>query len=252
MRKRLIAGNWKLNGNWSLCEQMLWALSGENGFVAQSNTELVICPPAVYLSRLSQMISASGGPSKLGGQDVSADIDGAHTGELSAAMLAECGVQYGIVGHSERRLRFSETDQQVAQKMLRLSEASITPIVCVGEALAQRDAGQALAVIEAQLQPIGEALLANRIAIDSIAIAYEPIWAIGTGRSATPEQAQEVHAHIRSVMEQIEDASGLRIIYGGSVNADNAATLLAMADIDGALIGGAALDPQQFSYIAGL
>lgn len=252
MRKRLIAGNWKLNGSWALCEQMLSALAVENGFVAPSTTELVICPPAVYLSRLSQVINASAAHLMLGGQDVSIDTAGAHTGELAAVMLAECGAKYGIVGHSERRQRFAETDQQVAQKMLRLSEASITPIVCVGEALEQRDAGQALAVIEAQLLPIADALLANNIAIDTIAIAYEPIWAIGTGRSATPEQAQEVHAHIRSVMNHKADASGLRIIYGGSVNADNAQTLLAMTDIDGALIGGAALDPEQFTYIAGL
>lgn len=246
MRKRLIAGNWKLNGDWSLCQQMVAAAD-----TAQFESDIVICPPAVYLSQFVRLLCDSSSRLKAGAQDVSADTGGAHTGEVSASMLADVGAQFGIVGHSERRERFGESNQYVADKMLRLCEAQLTPIVCVGESLDVREAGQTLAVIEEQLQPIGVALVQQGIDQASIAIAYEPIWAIGTGKSATPEQAQEVHAHIRDVMARFGDSTALRILYGGSVNAQNATALLGMDDIDGALVGGASLDPEQFLQLAG-
>lgn len=249
MRKRLIAGNWKLNGDWTLCQQMVSMFASHH-----RQHDIVVCPPAVYLSRFAELIAAQSSQISVGAQDVSSEISGAYTGEIAANMLAESGVQYGIVGHSERRQHFAETDTQVAEKMLRLLAASITPIVCVGEALEVRDAGasQALAHIEAQLLPIIEALSESTspVSLDGICIAYEPIWAIGTGRSAIPEQAQEVHAHIRAVMQRYADADQLRILYGGSVNKDNAQALLAMQDIDGALVGGASLDPQHFAMLA--
>ena len=253
MRKRLIAGNWKLNGNWALCQQFVDAfalLPAASLEAIKQQADVVICPTAVYLSRFDALIQSTSSMLQLGAQDVSTQSQGAYTGEIAASMLVEAGAVFGIAGHSERRHRFAETDQQVVQKMLNLFAADVLPIVCVGEPIEQREAGSAEAFIEAQLLPIATAVAEHGLAGRPLAIAYEPIWAVGTGKSATPEQAQSMHAFIRSVMARFMDADSLRIIYGGSVTPANATALMAMADIDGALIGGASLDPEQFVALA--
>jgi len=249
MRKRLIAGNWKLNGDWALCQQFVAAFAAAPA-TKPSQADVVICPTAVYLARFAELIQAKSSILQLGGQNVSTEIAGAYTGEIAADMLAECGAAFGIAGHSERRQCFAETDQQVVQKMLNLFAANILPIVCVGEPIEQREAGSAEAFIEAQLLPIASAVAEQGLSDKPMAIAYEPIWAVGTGKSATPEQAQSMHAYIRSVMGRFIHADQLRIIYGGSVTPDNATALMAMPDIDGALIGGASLDPKKFIALA--
>ncbi|MDG1293107.1 MAG: triose-phosphate isomerase [Pseudomonadales bacterium] len=253
MRKRLIAGNWKLNGNWALCQQFVdvfASLPAASLDAIKQQVDVVICPTAVYLSRFDALIQSTSSMLQLGAQDVSTQSQGAYTGEIAASMLVEAGAVFGIAGHSERRHRFAETDQQVVQKMLNLFAADVLPIVCVGEPIEQREAGSAEAFIEAQLLPIATAVAEHGLAGRPLAIAYEPIWAVGTGKSATPEQAQSMHAFIRSVMARFMDADSLRIIYGGSVTPANATALMAMADIDGALIGGASLDPEQFVALA--
>lgn len=249
MRKRLIAGNWKLNGDWSLCQQIAAAFAQLELGEAR-DADIVICPPVVFLAPFAQLLSEQSSPLVAGAQDTSTDSSGAHTGEVAASMLAAAGARYCIVGHSERRARFQESNQQVVDKMLQVNAAGCKPIVCVGESLETRDAGDELAFIRSQLLPIGRALQDQAVSFDNMAIAYEPIWAIGTGRSASPEQAQAMHQHIRMVMAEFGDAGQLRILYGGSVNADNAAALLAMPDVDGALVGGASLDPAHFVALA--
>ncbi len=250
MRKPLIAGNWKLNGNWQLCQHFISKAAPEIIGGESGQAEVVICPPAVYLAKFSSAIAAASSVLKLGAQDVSAETSGAYTGEYSADMLEDSGVQYGIVGHSERREIYAETDGLVAQKVQRLLQTSVRPIVCVGENLAQREAGQEFTVIEAQLASLSGVLEGDNPNIKSVVIAYEPIWAIGTGKTASSEQAQEVHAHIRAIMARYIDVGELRIIYGGSVKPDNAAALLAMPDVDGALVGGASLNVEQLLSIA--
>lgn len=254
MSQCLIAANWKLNGNWQLCQRFV-ELQAE---IALTSVQLVICPPAVYLQSLSASLSsgdfaAAEKPQRniapaisIGAQNVAAQSSGAFTGELSAAMLAEVGAHYCIVGHSERRAGFGETDTEVAIKSAQLLVQGLTPIICVGEDLAQRESDQALTVIEAQLIALADVLKDEAA---GIVIAYEPIWAIGTGQTATPQQAQEVHEHIRKVLGRYREASGVPLLYGGSVNPGNAQSLLAMPDIDGALVGGASLDPEQLMSI---
>jgi len=243
MRKPLIVGNWKLNGRRALCRQLAQALS------PSADVEVAICPPAVLLPPLAEALAEQDSAVCCGGQDVSLQSSGAFTGEISAAMLAEAGARYGIVGHSERREGFGENDQQVLDKARCLLAVGITPIICVGESLAQRQAGQALSYVTSQLQPLNEWLADSSHSLADLVVAYEPIWAIGTGETASAEQAQEVHQHIRAVLAAQGDSAALRLLYGGSVKADNAAQLLAMADIDGALVGGAALDGEQFAAI---
>ena len=253
MRKRLIAGNWKLNGDWVLCEQFVAtfaSLPAASLKAITQQTDVVICPTAVYLSRFDALIQSASSILQLGAQDVSTERQGAYTGEIAASMLAESGTGFSIAGHSERRHRFAETDQQVVQKMLNLFAANVLPIVCVGEPIEQREAGSAESFIEAQLLPVAAAIAEHGLVGRPMAIAYEPIWAVGTGKSATPEQAQSMHAYIRSVMARFMDADSLRIIYGGSVTPANATALMAMPDIDGALIGGASLNPEQFVALA--
>lgn len=242
MKKKLIAGNWKMNGsvasNAALIEALLTQSSGWNCQVA-------VCVPSVYLAQIQGMTRDSG--IALGAQDVSAQESGAFTGEISAVMLKDFGVRYAIVGHSERRQYHGETDSLVATKAQRALAAGITPIVCVGETLAEREAGRTEEVVKRQLAAV---IHANGHCISEIVVAYEPVWAIGTGKTATPEMAQQVHAVLRAQLcAATEHASRVHILYGGSMNAANASQLLSQPDIDGGLIGGASLKAPDFLTI---
>lgn len=239
---KLIAGNWKMNGNKVDNAALLADIVA--GMPAKA-CDVAVCPPAIYVSDVLQAVAGS--PLAVGAQDVSVADKGAYTGELSAAMLADCGVRYVIVGHSERRQYHGETDAQVGAKAQAALSKGVTPIVCVGETLAQREAGETQAVVKRQL---AAAIHAVGHCVSEIVVAYEPVWAIGTGKTATPEQAQEVHAVLRAQLAAAtEKAASVRILYGGSMNAANAQSLLAQADIDGGLIGGAALKAQDFLTI---
>lgn len=243
MKKKLIAGNWKMNGsaaaNAALVEALRAGLPG-------ASCQMAICVPAVYLSQVAQLIQNS--DIGLGAQDVSAYDAGAYTGEISAAMLRECGVRYVIVGHSERRQYHGETDATVAVKTQKALAAGVTPIVCVGETLAEREAGKTEEVVKRQLAAV---IHTNGHCISEIVVAYEPVWAIGTGKTATPAQAQEVHAVLRAqLLAATPHADRMHILYGGSMNAANAAELLAQKDIDGGLVGGASLKAPDFLTIA--
>lgn len=236
MRKKLVAGNWKMHGSRSMAA----ALVGDIVAALPSAVDVVVMPPFPYLGELAAQHAGSG--LGFGGQDVSErDGQGAYTGDVSAAMLADVGAQWVIVGHSERRQYQQESSELVARKFAAARAAGLTPILCVGETLAEREGGLTDAVIARQLKPVIE--LNGVASFDTALIAYEPIWAIGTGRTATPEQAQHVHAFIRSQLEK-EDAMIARLtrlLYGGSVKAANAADLFAQPDVDGGLIGGASL-----------
>jgi len=242
-KKKLIAGNWKMNGSLAANEALIGALRQGVGTPA---CEVAVCVPAPYLAQVQRLVANS--PIALGAQDVSAKPEGAFTGEQSAAMLKEFGVRYVIVGHSERRQYHGESDEAVAAKTAAALQNGITPIVCVGETLAQRDAGQTEEVVKRQLAAV---IHLNGHCISEIVVAYEPVWAIGTGKTATPEQAQAVHAVLRAQLHHAasDHAAGIRILYGGSMNAANAAALLAQADIDGGLIGGASLKAADFLQI---
>jgi triosephosphate isomerase (TIM) len=244
MRKKLVAGNWKMYGSRSMATALL------NDIVASrpSSADVVVFPPFPYLAELARQHAESG--LGVGGQDVSEhEGQGAYTGEVSAAMLADVGARWALVGHSERRQYHGESDGLVARKFAAARAGGLTPILCVGETLEQREAGATSDVIAAQLQAV---LSINGIAsFDTAVIAYEPIWAIGTGRTASPQQVQEVHAFIRSQLEK-EDVTIsrlTRLLYGGSVKPANAADLFAQADVDGGLIGGASLTASDFLEI---
>ena len=242
MKKKLIAGNWKMNGSLAANEALVQALLAGMG---QTVCESAICAPAPYLAQLQRLLAGS--PIALGAQDVSAYEAGAYTGEVSVGMLKDFGVRYAIVGHSERRQYHGETDAVVAAKAQRALAAGVTPIVCVGESLAERDAGKTEEVVKRQLAAV---IHTNGHCISEIVVAYEPVWAIGTGKTATPEQAQQVHAVLRGQLKAASDhADRIRILYGGSMNAANAAQLLTQADIDGGLIGGASLKAPDFLAI---
>ncbi len=245
MRQSLVAGNWKMNGSLESISALMAGLRAELAGV--SGVDVVVCPAAVFLDRVSGLIGSSS--MLLGGQTVSEYSAGAYTGEVSVSMLKELGCQFVILGHSERRALFSETDAKIVGKYKAVKDAGLTPILCVGETLAQRESDQALAVISAQLDAVLESLGVDYF--QGAVVAYEPVWAIGTGRTATPEQAQQVHAAIRDrVAQQSEEiAQRLPIIYGGSVNAANAESLFSMEDIDGALVGGASLKVDEFVAI---
>ena len=207
---------------------------------------MAVCVPAVYLAQVQLLLAGQGGIA-LGAQDVSQHESGAYTGDVSAAMLKELGARYVIVGHSERRQYQGETDAQVAVKAQRALAAGLTPIVCVGETLREREQGETESVVSRQLSAVIQ-LNGERLA--DLVVAYEPVWAIGTGRTATPEQAQTVHAALRALLAAADlQAAGVRILYGGSMNAGNAAELLAQPDIDGGLIGGASLKARDFLKI---
>lgn len=241
MRRKLVVGNWKMHGSRPANAELLAALIAGRPYAA----DVAVCVPNVFLSETAATLAGS--DLRWGSQDVSEHEQGAYTGEVSAAMLAECGCRYAIVGHSERRAYHAESDAVVARKAQAALARGVTPIVCVGETLGQRDAGETEAVVKRQLSAVIHQLTH---CASEIVVAYEPVWAIGTGRTATPEQAQAVHAVLRS---QLHAATGrghtMRILYGGSVKADNAATLFAQPDIDGGLIGGASLKAADFIAI---
>jgi triosephosphate isomerase len=239
MHSKLMVGNWKMNGH--LAANAAWVADMLAG-MAEVRCRAAVCVPAPYLAQMQAALQGS--PMGWGAQDVSAHDSGAYTGEASAAMLRDFAVRYCIVGHSERRQYHAESDALVATKVQRVLAAGITPIVCVGESLAQRDAGQTEAVVKRQLAAV---IQANGHCISEIVVAYEPVWAIGTGLTATPEQAQTVHAVLRAQLQAATaQAERVSILYGGSMNAANAASLLAQPDVDGGLIGGASLKANEF------
>ncbi|ART52537.1 triose-phosphate isomerase [Acidovorax carolinensis] len=242
MKKKLIAGNWKMNGSLAANEALVRALINGMG---QPACDVAVAVPAPYLAQVAGI--AAGSALALAAQDVSVHEAGAYTGETSAAMLKDFGVRYVLVGHSERRQYHGESDTVVAVKAQRALAAGITPIVCVGETLAEREAGETEVVVKRQLAAV---IHLNGHCISEIVVAYEPVWAIGTGRTASPEQAQQVHAVLRAQLAAAsEHADRIRLLYGGSMNAANAAQLLAQPDIDGGLVGGAALKAQDFLQI---
>ncbi len=242
-RKKLIAGNWKMNGSLAANAALIGELLAGIG---QPACDVAVCVPAVYLAQVQLLLAGQGGIA-LGAQDVSQYESGAYTGDVSAAMLKELGARYVIVGHSERRQYQGETDAQVAVKAQRALAAGLTPIVCVGETLREREQGETESVVSRQLSAV---IQLNGERLVDLVVAYEPVWAIGTGRTATPEQAQAVHAALRALLAAADlQAAGVRILYGGSMNAGNAAELLAQPDIDGGLIGGASLKARDFLKI---
>lgn len=245
MRRPLVAGNWKMHGSRSENAQLIEGLL--LGLPAHSVPEVVVCPPFPYLWEAGRQLKAS--DVRLGAQSVCAEPIGAFTGEVSAAMLKDVGCRFVIAGHSERRAWYREDDALVARKFLVTQGQGMTPILCVGESLEERERGHTLAVVTRQLNAVLE--LAGIAAMQHSVVAYEPVWAIGTGKNATPEQAQEVHAEIRRVIASHDKAvaAGLRILYGGSVKAGNAQQIFSMPDVDGGLIGGASLKADEFLKI---
>ncbi len=246
MRQILVAGNWKMNGDSSANAELVAGILA--AVPASDKVRLLICPPFPYISTVATQIAGS--KVSLGAQDVSEHPVGAYTGEVAPAMLRDIGCSYVIVGHSERRTLNGETSVQVANKFQAALDVGLTPILCIGETLEEREAGKTNAVIEEQLDAVLAA--SGIVAFRSAVIAYEPVWAIGTGRTASPEQAQDVHRHIRAVLEKHDGgvAAAVQILYGGSMKGDNAAGLIAMQDIDGGLIGGASLRAADFLAIA--
>ncbi|MCP4597739.1 triose-phosphate isomerase [Neptuniibacter sp.] len=244
MRTALVAGNWKMNGDSGFISELMTGLKTD---VPASGVEVLVCPPSVYLSQVK--VQTEGSVIALGAQNVSEQKNGAFTGEISLSMLQDLGCEYVILGHSERRSIYAETDELVAQKFIATVETGLKPILCVGETLAEREADQTLEVVGRQIRAVVEA--AGIEAFADAVIAYEPVWAIGTGKTATPEQAQEVHAAIREMIAQSDagTAAKIRILYGGSVNAGNAAELFANEDVDGGLVGGASLKANDFVAI---
>ena len=244
MRRSLVVGNWKMHGNSESIAALASGLKAELAAIGQ--VDIAVCPPSAYIDSTRRILDGS---LTYGAQNLCPQPEGAFTGEISAEMLADIGCHYVIVGHSERRSLYAENDDIVADKFIAAQRGQLTPILCVGESLQQRESGETLAVIEQQLNAVIEA--AGISAFSAAVVAYEPIWAIGTGKTASPEQAQAVHAHIRSVLaaKDAEIATAIRLLYGGSVKADNAAELFAQEDIDGALVGGASLDIAAFSTI---
>jgi triosephosphate isomerase len=244
MRRKLVAGNWKMNGSIAANAALLTEIQAE---FCGAECDVAVCVPFPYLAQCQSLLSGSS--LCLGAQDVSIYECGAYTGDVCAAMLLEFGCRYVIVGHSERRAYFGETSELVAQKALIAVEKGLIPIVCIGETLEQREAGQTKEIVLQQLDAVLSVIAAADLA--KIVIAYEPVWAIGTGRTATPEMAQEVHAVVRKRLQEKDPmaAEQVKILYGGSMKPDNAQALLAMADIDGGLIGGASLKAQDFMAI---
>ena len=242
MRRKLVVGNWKMQGSRAANEPLLAAIAQSRPF----GCDVAVCPPFPYLAEVA--LAFAGSDLRWGAQDCSVHEQGAFTGEVSAAMLAEFGCRYAIVGHSERRQYHDESDQLVADKAKAALARGVTPIVCVGESLAQREAGETDAVVKRQLSAVIHTLAH---CAGEMVVAYEPVWAIGTGRTATPEQAQAVHALLRAQLHAAtrRTPTQMKILYGGSVKAENAATLFAQPDIDGGLIGGASLKANDFIAI---
>ena len=242
MRRKLVAGNWKMHGNLEANQHLLAALvEGLRGYDA---ADVAVCVPAPYLAQARSMLSGSN--VAWGAQNVSKHASGAYTGEISASMLLDFGCRYVLIGHSERRALYGESDHAAAAKFVAASQSGLVPVLCVGETLSERETGITEAVIARQLEAVLS--LAGAAALAHAVVAYEPVWAIGTGRTATPEQAQQVHAFIRDLVRQHDAAvaDGLVILYGGSVKAANAASLFGQPDIDGGLVGGASLVVEEF------
>ena len=245
MRRPVVAGNWKMHGSRSANQALLTEL--ERSLKAEWAVDVVVCPPYVYLSDAVRLLE--GGQIGVGAQDVCAEASGAFTGQVSAAMLKDVGCHYVIVGHSERRRLYHEDDVLVARKFAAALQRGLIPVLCVGETLEEHEAHQAEAVVARQIDAV---IAMNGIASFAQAIvAYEPVWAIGTGRTATPQQAQGIHAYLRSRIAAHDANIGgrLRILYGGSVKGGNAAELFAMPDVDGGLVGGASLSADEFRQI---
>lgn len=246
MRKKIIAGNWKMNNDLNESQSLVSGI--KSGLGNDDKCEVIVCPPFTSLSEVHSLVKDS--PVKLGAQNMFFEESGAYTGEISASMLKSIGCEYVILGHSERRTIFGESDEWINNKIKKAIESGLKVIFCIGETLAQREEGVTDAVIKNQI--INGLQNVTSENLKTITIAYEPIWAIGTGKTASPEQAQEVHAFIRNLIEEIyskESAENLIIQYGGSVKPDNAASLLSQPDIDGALVGGACLKPASFLSI---
>lgn len=247
MRRALVAANWKMNGSRALVADLVGELVHKLGRGVNA-LDIVLCPPAPYLAQAQDLMSGS--ELLLGAQNVSSEVSGAYTGEISTAMLSDFAARYVLLGHSERRSLFAETDELVARKFAAVTgQSGQIPILCVGETLEERDEGRATDVVRHQIEAV-----VRHCGIESFeraVVAYEPVWAIGTGETASPAQAQDMHAAIRDMLAEHdrEVAEQMRIVYGGSVKADNAAELFAQADIDGGLIGGASLDASAFVQI---
>jgi triosephosphate isomerase (TIM) len=242
MRKPLVAGNWKMNGSLESIRTLLAGI--KSGISDVQNAEVAVCPPYVYLAETEKLLQGSG--IGWGGQDLSTESSGAFTGEVAVSMLQDFGCQYVIVGHSERRTYHAESDEIVAKKYAVARAAGLVPILCVGETLEERESGITEQVVARQLDALID--MEGVEALKDGVIAYEPVWAIGTGKTASPEQAQEVHAFIRGRVAEksAEVADGVRILYGGSMKPDNAKELIGKPDIDGGLIGGASLKAEDF------
>ncbi len=245
MRRSLVVGNWKMNGNRASARALLADILASVGEGVKA--DVGVCPPFIHIPELAEVLRDS--KVLLGSQNVADQTQGAFTGEISAPMLKEFGVKLAIVGHSERRLVYGESDELVGKRYARAIENGLTPILCVGETLEERESDRTFSVIAKQLDAVLD--LADVGSLAHAVIAYEPVWAIGTGRTATTEQAQEVHAWIRARVADMNAsiAENLQILYGGSVKPDNAQALFAMPDIDGGLIGGASLDAKSFLKI---
>jgi triosephosphate isomerase len=244
--KKLVVGNWKMHGSRSANAELLQGLLAADLPASAPRADVAVCPPFVYLA--DAVSTLQGSAIAVGSQDVSVQAQGAFTGEVAGPMLRDLGVRYAIVGHSERRTYHAESDQLVADKARAALSHGLVPIVCVGETLAEREADQTEAVVGRQLQAVIDTLGAD---LARVVVAYEPVWAIGTGKTASPEQAQAVHAFLRARLTAAQaDAARVPLLYGGSVKPDNAAELFSQADIDGGLIGGASLKAADFAAIA--
>lgn len=255
MRAKIVAGNWKMNGDLAFMRAFLATFLGSDllSLSTQKGVQVVLAPPAILLHAMHDLIGSGQGFSvQLAAQNVAAIDNGAFTGEVSAPMLRDVGCTWCIVGHSERRALFGETDQDVVAKVTQLLQQGLRPIVCVGETLAQRDAGEAESIVARQVNAVLDAFDVDQL--QNLVFAYEPVWAIGTGRTASPEQAQQMHCAIRALVsvrcEKL--AQGMAILYGGSVNASNAEELFAQPDVDGGLVGGASLKALEFAQICDL
>jgi len=246
MRRPIVAGNWKMNGSLSSVRELLAGV--KNGAAGLESIQIAVFPPFVYLAEVERLLT--GTAIVWGAQNVSERAPGAFTGEVAAPMLLDFHCTYALVGHSERRTLYGETSAIVAQKFAAARKAGLTPMLCVGETLEERERGATESVVIEQLGAVLD--LESIQGLDGAVIAYEPVWAIGTGRTATPEQAQEVHAFIRGQLarQDAKIAQDIRILYGGSVKGSNAVELFAMPDIDGGLIGGASLQVEEFLTIA--
>ena len=245
MRRKIVAGNWKMHGSRAENAQLVESIAA--GFGARAGRECVVFPPFVYLQELARQLRDTA--VRLGAQDVCAEAQGAFTGEVSAAMLKDVGCVYVLVGHSERRALYGENDALVARKYAAAQAKGLIPILCVGEQLADREAGRTHEVIGRQLDAV--LAVSDVASLSRAVVAYEPVWAIGTGRNASPEQAQDVHAFVRGriAARDAKIAAALPVLYGGSVKAGNAGELFAMPDVDGGLIGGASLKAEEFLAI---